>query len=290
LEKTLRERGEAMGKYSLLLGCLFLLASVYGYIHWMKTYEEEVTTTAILIAKQYIPAHTKIEGDMIEVVHLDFRLKRDDAWQRLEDVIGKETAIPIGTGEQFIKWKMDILKVAPNPGEQLFTFKTDSIAAVSNMIRRGDEVQIWLELDPNLLRSEWPHVKTSLLPGAMKVLTGVKIAYVRDAQGQEVVNKDRGLPSIIVSQSPADQIIHEQQRSEATGDIVSVTYVLTEMDYEKLLRAQRYGRLKMGFSYTFKEQIHAQGNETKLTHPLSFDYWMEFIGQPTASPIEGGTG
>lgn len=169
-----------------------LFASVFGFMQWMKGYEAETTTETVILAKKYIPAHTVITSEMFYFQDIDRRLKNPRAIHEPKKLIGMVTSIPIGTNEQFLPWKMDARDLYPNDGESYFTFKTDAITSVGNMIRRGDRVQIWLEANNSvgLWKEEGLELPT---PSAFLVLSDAKVAYVKDADGNEVkdINNER---------------------------------------------------------------------------------------------------
>jgi hypothetical protein len=269
-----------MGKYGFILGCILLFSSVFGFVHWMKQYESEVTTTPVLMAKKYIPAHTVITSDMLYVQSIDSRLKNTNAFHDAKLVVGKETAIPIGTNEQFVRWKIDERNLLPNRGESYFTFKSDAISTVANMIRRGDYVQIWLEVDSSVMKSEFSEHNQTQIPGALLVIDQAKVAYVKDAQGQEVTDKEpvRVDPFFYGKKDVHDRKDHDQSRTNATGDIVSITYIFTEQQYERIIRAQRFGKLKMGLSWQFQTELdHATTSATVLKRDSEYDFeiWMD---------------
>jgi Flp pilus assembly protein CpaB len=271
-----------MGKYGLLLGCFVLFSSVFGFVHWMKRYEVKVTTEPVLMAKRYIPAHTVITEEMLYMEQIDSRLKNTNAIHDPKFLIGKETSIPIGTNEQLVNWKIDERRLIPNPGESYFTFKTDAISSVSNMVRRGDYVPIWLEVDESTLQSWSAADNQGSVPGALLVIDQAKVAYVKDAQGQEVVDQGSNkVEQFFYGKSDHyDQVDHEQFRAIASADTVSVTYILTDRQYERLVRAQRFGKLKMGLSWQFQTILDQKRHVTAMNerNDYDFEFWVKKAG------------
>jgi hypothetical protein len=269
-----------LGRYGLLLGCLLLLASIFGFVQWMKTYEVKVTTAPALMAKQYIPAFTVIKEDMVYIEPIDIRLKNDNAIHDPTLLIGKTTSIPIGTNEQFVKWKVDRRNLFPKPGESYFTFKADAISSVGNMVRRGDTVEIWLEINEATLQQWKDKEPRQQVPAAMHVIEDAVVAYVKDGQGNEVIDQTGSQvePFFFGKNDIRDQADHEQFRKTASADTVSVTYILTNEQYERIVRAARYGNLKMGLSWSFETETF-QGKASSVSAPLEFQfqYWIERI-------------
>lgn len=245
-----------MGRWGLLIGIALVLGSAFGFIQWMKGVEVEATTAPVLMAKRYIPAHTIITEEMIEMRIIDENLKNAEALQSVDSVVGKETAVPLGTGEQFIDWKLDTRSLIPNPGENLFTFPTDAIASVDNMVRRGDIVSIWVEVEPSVLdQLQKTAAIGEIVPASMVVLPNARVAYVKNAQGGEVVDQPADIRvKQIITGSPIqrDAQEHDQFRMNPTSTAATVTYILTDAQYQLLVGAQRLGKLKMGLFWPFQ--------------------------------------
>lgn len=263
-----------MGKYGFIGGCVLLFVSVFGFIQWMSSYETTVSTTPVLMARKYIPAHTKITEEMVVVQSVDARLKNVEAIHDPTKVIGKETLIPMGTNEQFVPWKLEERNLYPNPGQNYFTFKMGVVSSVGNMIRRGDIVRIWLEMEDSVA-TEWRGlIGEEDLPAAMVVIGNAKVAYVKDAQGNEVVDQGNSFSGPFAGvQSLSDSTDQESDRMTASADTVLVTYILSDAEYERLVRADRFGELKMSLPWHMITSLD-QKNGQKGASVYDFESWF----------------
>lgn len=244
---------------------------------------EKSITVPVLMAAKYIPAHTTVTMEHIYVAQLDSRLRNEKAIHDPALVIGKETAIPIGQDEQFATWKLDENQLFPNPHESFFTFQADTISTVGNLVRRGDVVQIWLEVDSIALQSETGQTDNMDHPSVLLVIPDAKVAYVKDAQGNEVVDEEEIKVDRLLYQNGTvndNSANNEKFRKSASAETSFITYILTREQYEQIVLAQRYGRLKMGLQWPFRtqmdpiERLNAAGISAGAGDRYSFSNWF----------------
>ncbi|MFD2613786.1 SAF domain-containing protein [Paenibacillus gansuensis] len=129
-------------------GLLIMAGSVAAFIYYMKGYEQDLTTMVTYKPKAMIYAGDLVTESMIRKVPIPVMQHAAAALTDKDEIIGKRAAVPIGESEEFAPWKLTADDVFPQQGESYYGFEITGVQAVNNMIRRGDRVDVWVELNP----------------------------------------------------------------------------------------------------------------------------------------------
>jgi|GEM_PF-2212091 len=211
------------------IGVLFIAASIYLYVKVINSYKESVTTTVTLQATRLIQAGEMIQVGMFQKITVPVTQHRDDSIVNEQELLGKMTLIPIGMDEEFAKWKVGEDVSAPQPGQFLSSFKTDSLANVNNMVRRGDRVDVWVDFDTP--RQFTDAAGARMLVGSVKIITGLKVVNVKTAEGAEVEESGGGAEVLDAIRSGALQVNQDnigRVRSKPSGVAAANTYIMDD--------------------------------------------------------------
>ena len=110
-----------------------------------------------VVAKQDIPARTKITTAMVEVRQISLDDRSDLAYTDLSDVVGRVTRYPIATSEQVLSTKVVALDSAAVTGDSLsyvipdgrraMAVDVNEVVAVGGLVLPGDYVDVMATFD-----------------------------------------------------------------------------------------------------------------------------------------------
>jgi pilus assembly protein CpaB len=149
---------------------LLLLALVAGIVAAILVYtalsrgsESTGGTSAVtsmepaVVAKQDIPARTKITTGMVEVRQMSLDDRSELAYTDLSQVVGRVTRYPIATSEQVLSTKVVSLESAAVTGDSLsyvipegrraMAVQVDEVVAVGGLVLPGDYVDVMATFD-----------------------------------------------------------------------------------------------------------------------------------------------
>jgi Flp pilus assembly protein CpaB len=216
-----------------LIGIAMMAASVYAYSWYAGEVDEQVQTTQVLMPTRLIASGETIEAGMLRNVSVPIDAVQETALNRPEEVLGKTAVVPIGPEEQILPWKLADVQLTPRDGERYISFKTEEVTNVSNMIRRGDRVDVWVEFaEAKQIGGEWL--------GAIKIIEGLRVASVRTAEGAEVADS---VPFEAQFQPTGRQ--QERIRSGANGKPDINTFIMSEPVYEAYALGRLVGTVKI---------------------------------------------
>jgi hypothetical protein len=190
---------------------------VYG-VYWLLIKQVELQKTVQVIApKTLIPAGTLIQADMLEYKQVLVGAYEADMMTELVDVVGTEPYIPLGSKEPILRWKLDKLRLMPGPDQSTFQIPREYILSLSNGIRAGDRVRIYVSGADGESR---------------RLLTDdITVASVKSANNVEV---DHPVQSNFSSALRGDEFRMYASRREASGSIDQINLNLTEEEWLKI--------------------------------------------------------
>lgn len=217
------ERGDGMSRkksfviafFSAVLAGLF----VYGiylmqlkHIHWQET-------VRVVVPKQFIDSGTMITPELVEYKPIFNSILEDDMILDMDQVIGMEALIPLGEGEPILNWKLNHFHLLPKGNQSTFQIPKSYILSISNQIRAGDQVYVYL----------------SSADGSSRRLFSepVVVASVKMASNQEV---EDGQNSSLLSRANGDLERLYVSRRNANGPIDFINLNLTEEQWLELDR------------------------------------------------------
>src|SRR4030042_2327063 len=125
MAKSITAAGGTTGRRMLLLALVAgIVAAILVYV--ALTRESEGTgegaggaasTAPVVVAKQDIPARTKITSSMVEAREISLNDRSELAYTDLSEVVGRVTRYPIATNEQVLSTKVVTLEGAAATGD-----------------------------------------------------------------------------------------------------------------------------------------------------------------------------
>lgn len=124
---------------ALLAGLL-----VYGVYVLQVNQVELQQTVQVVVPKDFIRAGQFIHADMVEFKAIQKGSYTSSMMTKLTDVVGQESMIPLGTQEPILKWKLNRYHLLPNQQQATFQIPKEYLLTVSNGIRAGDRVRMYV--------------------------------------------------------------------------------------------------------------------------------------------------
>jgi hypothetical protein len=226
-----RKRNVTISIISAALACLL----VYG-VHLLQKKQLELQQMVhVVVPKDFIKAGTLITADLIELKPIFAAAFDERMYTNLRQVVNQETLIPIGKGEPIVNWKIDKFNLLPNQAQATFQIPKKYILSISNGIRAGDKVRIYVSSEEDKSRR--------LFPGE------ITVASVRSSANIEV---DDPKNSNLLSKANGDLEKMYVSRREANGVIDQINLNLSEEEWlmiDRICSADK-AKLVIAFSST----------------------------------------
>lgn len=234
-----RRRQMAISLAAALLSGLL----VYG-IYWLQLrhirLEEKVP---VVVPKQFIPAGTILDKGMLTTALIPRSSRREDMFAEPADVAGMQTYAPLGAGEPLLGWKVDKYPLLPKQGQETFQIPKEYIKSVSNGIRAGDWVVVYLSSEKDGSRRLYPEP--------------VFVAAVKTAANMEI--EDTTNPSLLSMASGDKERLYASRR-DANGNIDAVNLNLSEQQWLEMDEACKNGDGKLVIAFA-SSSLDAGGKE-----------------------------
>ncbi|MDF2668670.1 MAG: flagellar biosynthesis protein FlgA [Paenibacillus sp.] len=236
---TFKEVSGMNRRRSLLISMTAALLSgalVYGvYVLQLKQVELQ-QTISVIVPRDFIPAGTMITADMVESMPIAlgavYRTK-DNLATEIGSVIGKEAVIPLGTSEPILLWKVDRFHLLPNDSQSTFQIPKDYILSLSNGVRAGDQVELYVSGGDGESRKLFEH--------------GIRVASVKSSTNVEVDNPKN--PNLL-SRISSDAEKMYASRREANGTIDQINLNLTQEEWLTIDRICKTKKAKLVIALT----------------------------------------
>jgi Flp pilus assembly protein CpaB len=217
---------------------------VYGVYKLQLKQVELQQTVAVVVPKDFIRAGTMIEDHMLTYKALMAGSVDEGMFTKAEQLVGLEAVVPLGTNEPVLSWKVDKLHLLPSLGQATFQIPKEYILSVSNGIRAGDSVSIY--------------VSGSEAESGMLFGEGIKVASVKSSANVEVDNPKA--PNLY-SRLNGDTEKMYASRREANGAIDQINLNLREDQWLAIDQACRTKKAKLVIALSassLREQPPAQ--------------------------------
>lgn len=250
---------------------LLLLALVAGIVAAILAYtalsrESESTgggTTAstssmvaAVVAKQDIPARTKITATMVEMRQMPAEDRSELAFTDLSSVVGRVTRYPIATSEQVLSTKVVALEAAVETGDSLsyvipegrrgMAVQVSEVVAVGGLVLPGDYVDVMATFDVTFRQGE--DEKTQDKYFTRLILQNIEVLAV----AQTIVDAppEAGTASSDSEGTATGSDTTEGQRVRNTEadpepDATTVTLSVTPQEAQLLFLAEQNGVIRM---------------------------------------------
>jgi hypothetical protein len=235
------------------LGLMMIVFSIYFYFKFTKHYQEAVTTMRTLKPLRPLQVGEVISNDNVQAVMIPITAHDSNAITDLEAIRGLRVKVPLSTGEEFSAWKITDVLIAPDEGQRYYSFKTDALQNVSNMVRRGDHVDVWVEFDSPRRFIDRDGAKQWI--GSVKLLENLLVSDVKSAEGVEIadVNDNGAFSSLRVAMAPDEKPDMNRVRASPNAKPEVNTYIMSEEEYNVYVIGSLSGRIKLSLANIFAE-------------------------------------
>ncbi|MBB6638477.1 Flp pilus assembly protein CpaB [Cohnella thailandensis] len=211
-----------------------LLSGMLVYsIYWLQIRQiREEEMVKVVVPKQFIPAGTILEEGMLSTISLAKASVQEGMLTRIGEASGLQAVAPLGAEEPLLAWKVERFPLLPRPGEATFQIPRNYVKSVSNGIRAGDRVGVYLSSDKE--------------PSRRLYAEAVVVAAVKTAANTEIESPEN---SSLESLTSGDKEKMYASRRDANGTIDSVNLNLTERQWLELDAACKDGSSKVVIAY-----------------------------------------
>jgi hypothetical protein len=238
------------------IGLLMIFFSLYFYFQFTKHYQAKVTTMRTLKPLKPLQVGDIVTNDNVQSVLIPIAAHDPNALTELDTIRGKKVKVPLSTGEEFVAWKLSDAILAPNSGQRYYSFKTDALQNVSNRVRRGDRVDVWIEFDTprrfidSMGEKQWI--------GSVKLLENLLVADVKSAEGAEIIDANEGggtfsAIGVGIANNQAPDMNRIRDKPNAKPEIN--TYIMSEAEYNVYVIGTLSGKIKLSLTNIFIENI-----------------------------------
>ncbi len=211
-------------------------ALVYGvYVLQLKQVELQKTID-VIVPRDFIPTGTMITAEMIETMPIALGAvngRQHYLATELTSVVGTEAVVPLGTLEPILLWKVDRFHLLPNQSQSTFQIPKDYILTLSNGIRAGDQVDIYISSGEGESRRLFEH--------------SIRVASVKSSANVEVDNPKN--PNLL-SKIHSDTEKMYASRREANGTIDHINLNLTGEEWLTIDRMCKSKKAKLVIALT----------------------------------------
>lgn len=206
---------------------------VYGiYVLQLRGIERQDSVRVV------VPKHFVAAGERLAAEDLTYRPLAGSAYKEgmlldAGEAVGMEAVVPLGESEPVLKWKLDRYHLLPREAESTFQLPREYVLSVSNGIRAGDRVVVY--------------VSGESLPSSRLFPGEVTVASVKTGGNQEV--DDMANPNLL-SLADGDKEKMYASRRNANGMIEFVNLNLTEEQWLKIDSLCKNGQNKLVIAYS----------------------------------------
>jgi pilus assembly protein CpaB len=249
---------------------LLLLALVAGIVAAILVYtalsrgsESTGGTSAVtsmepaVVAKQDIPARTKITAGMVEVRQLSLDDRSELAFTDLSQVVGRVTRYPIATSEQVLSTKVVALDSAAVTGDSLsyvipdgrraMAVKVDEVVAVGGLVLPGDYVDVMATFDVTFRDGENEKTEnkyfTRLILQNLEVLAVAQTVVDAPTEAGTATGSDSGATATGTETTEGQRARNTEAEPEPKA--ATVTLSVTPQEAQLIFLAEQNGVLRM---------------------------------------------
>jgi len=210
-----------------------------------------------VVAKQDIPARTKITTGMVEVRQMSLDDRSELAYADLTNVVGRVTRYPIATSEQVLSTKVVSLESAAVTGDSLsyvipdarraMAVKVDEVVAVGGLVLPGDYVDVMATFDVTFRDGE--SEKTENKYFTRLILQNIEVLAVAqtvvDAPTEAGTAADSGAGATATAPETTEGQRARNTEAEPEPKAATVTLSLTPQEAQLIFLAEQNGVLRM---------------------------------------------
>lgn len=208
---------------------------VYGVYVLQVNQVEMQQTVPVVVPKDFIRAGVLIREEMVELRPVQKGSYTSGMLTSLNEIIGQETLIPLGTKEPILKWKVNRYHMLPNERQATFQMPKEYLLSVSNGIRAGDRVRVYVSgTDDGSSRRLFEEKE-------------ITVASVKSSANVEVDNPKN--PNLL-SKVEGDKEKMYASRLEANGAIDQINLNLTENEWLEIDRLCNSKKAKLVIAFS----------------------------------------
>ncbi|SFT16813.1 SAF domain-containing protein [Paenibacillus sp. BC26] len=206
---------------------------VYGvYVLQLRQVKFQETVN-VVVPVRFIDAGERLTTDMLGVKQIAKASYVPEMFLHAEEMDGMEVIVPLGANEPLLSWKVDKFRLLPSREQATFQIPRDYVLSVSNGIRAGDKVMLYLSGEA--------------VASARLFAESVTVASVKTSGNLEI---DDTSNSNLMSLANSDKEGMYAARRDANGMIDSVNLNLTEAQWLKLDSICKGGNSKVVIAYS----------------------------------------
>ncbi|MFD0673970.1 flagellar biosynthesis protein FlgA [Cohnella sp. GCM10027633] len=202
-------------------------------------------TVSVVVPKRFVPVGTMLEEGDLKTMPLPRGAVSEQMLTSAADAVGMEASVPLGGEEPLLRWKLDKYRLLPRQGEATFQIPREYVKSISNGIRAGDGVAIYVSGE------------SEDAPSRRLFAGEVVVAAVKTAANVEI---DDPKNSNLLSMASGDKESMYASRREANGAIDSINLNLTEAEWLELDTVCKGGSAKLIIAFQ-ASSIDEKGDE-----------------------------
>ncbi|WP_338552811.1 flagellar biosynthesis protein FlgA [Paenibacillus sp. KS-LC4] len=227
-----------------VLAALLSGALVYGLFQIQQLQLQRQEMVAVVVPKRFIDAGVTLMAEDLAYRYVPKAAYDNGMLLDVATAAGMETLVPLGTQEPILSWKIDRFHLLPSSGESTFQIPRDYVRSISNGIRAGDKVVLYLSGEGE---------------GSGRLFDrAVTVASVKSSGNVEIDNLEA--PNLL-SLADGDKEKMYASRREANGMIDYINLNLTERQWLEMDSYCKDGSRKLVIAFS-PESLHVV-DETK---------------------------
>ena len=133
-----------------LLAALLSGVLVYCiYVLQLKQIELQ-ETVEIIVPSRFVATGEQMTSDMLTTKWIAKASYEPEMIISAADVVNLETSVPLGEGEPILAWKISPYRLMPKRDQSTFQIPREYVLSVSNGIRAGDQVVLYVSGDESV--------------------------------------------------------------------------------------------------------------------------------------------
>ncbi|RAP73835.1 SAF domain-containing protein [Paenibacillus montanisoli] len=218
---------------------------VYGVYALQLRQVKFQETVDVVVPVRFVAAGERLTADMLGVKRIAKASFVHEMSLDAKALSGMEVIVPLGANEPVLSWKVDKFRLLPGNDQSTFQIPRDYVLSVSNGIRAGDKVMLYLSGEG--------------AESARLFADSVTVASVKTSGNMEIDDMDN---SNLKSLANSNKEGMYAARRDANGMIDSINLNLTEAQWLKLDSLCKAGKSKVVIAYSSESlDIAAAGEE-----------------------------
>ncbi|GGG09155.1 flagellar biosynthesis protein FlgA [Paenibacillus abyssi] len=190
-------------------------------------------TVEVLVPNRFVASGERLEGEMLSKKTIAQASYEPGMFTSLSDAIGLETSVPLGKDEPILDWKVSPYRLLPKRDQSTFQIPRDYVLSVSNGIRAGDQVVIFISGQENSSARLFEEL--------------IRVASVKSSGNQEI---DDVRNSNLLSLANGDKEKMYASRRDANAMIDYINLNLTEEQWLEIDNLCKNGDVKLVIAFS----------------------------------------